>query len=116
MSFGVLARVYACENRHDKKPPAGKLVEADDAITVIASLTGSAETGPQRIGCAGAVQYFPALFIARTLLGIDRDSRIHDLHNVVRTDREAIVGRIAERRCSIRAFKLCSQPVEAFDH
>src|SRR5215471_5743977 len=89
ISFGVLSRVYACENRHDKKPPAGKLVVADDAITVIASLTGSAETGPQCIGRAGAVQYFPALFIARTLLAIDRDTRINDLHNMVWTDCEA---------------------------
>src|SRR5262249_34887434 len=83
----------------------GKLVVADDGISVVVRLACAAESFEYCIGRDRAIQDFARGVELVAFFRVDRHSRIDDLEDMIRPDREAIIRWITERGGALRALK-----------
>ena len=98
----------AIEDRHDEEPAVRQLVVAHHGIAIVALLARAAKAFEDRVGGYRAVEDL-------ALLGKDRHARIDNLHDVVGSGRQAVVGGIAARRRALWTFKADAESVETFD-
>ena len=108
----VLPGGQATEDGHDDQPAIGQLVVADDGVAVV-DLPGVSEALEKIVGRNGAVEHLSGRIEARALLGEDRHSRVDDLDDMVRPDRQGVIGRIAEHRLALRSLEALAEAVEA---
>src|SRR5439155_13995906 len=87
----------AAEDRHHDEPAIRELVIADNSVAIGARFADTAESSEQRVAADRTVQRLARRVVARALLREDRQLRVDDLHDVVWTDGERVVGRVAWR-------------------
>jgi hypothetical protein len=110
-----LAQRDARKDRHRDQPPPGDLVVAHDRIAVVSRLAWPTQTGEDRVRGHRAVQHTARRVELLSFLGEDREARVHRLHDVVGTDREAVVRGIAPLRLAVRTFEANTKSLEARD-
>jgi hypothetical protein len=90
--FGLIrSHRTAAKDRHHYQPASGQLIITNDSIAIVARFALASESGKDGVGDDWPVQYLSSLVETPALLGIDRDSRIYGLEDVIRTDSEAVV-------------------------
>ncbi len=111
----VRTRSGAAKCRHHDEPAVRELVVTHDGVAVVPLLARSGEAGKDRIGWDAAVQHAAGRIELLTLLGEDREPRIDGLDDVVRSDCQAVVGRISYERWTLRSVESKAKSVEAGD-
>ncbi|MGC1783489.1 MAG: hypothetical protein WA708_13285 [Acidobacteriaceae bacterium] len=74
------------------------------------------KTGEECVGHNRAKQNLASCREALASLGVDHHSRIHNLNDVIRPDREAVVRWIAAFHCALRTGKVKAETVEAIEN
>ena len=105
----------ASERRHHDKPAVGQLIIADDGVAIVDRFAGAAEALEESVGRNRTVKRLAGGIELLAFLGKDGHSRIDDLKYMVRPDRQAVIGRIAEGGCALRPFETDPQSVKTFD-
>ena len=88
----------AREYGHHDEPPIRDLIVADHGVAVVARLARPAESPEHVVGRHRPVERAAGRVESVAFLGEDRHPGVHDLHDVIRSDREAVVRRIAQQR------------------
>src|SRR6185437_6133180 len=109
------ARSYARKNRHHEKPAPGDLVVPHHGIAVVACVAYAAEPRKHRVGRHRPIEDLACRVVARTFFGEDRESRVHDLHDIVGTGRKAVVRRIPESSRALWPLKSFPEAIEAIE-
>src|SRR5258707_5300617 len=110
----VGANSSAPERRHHDEPAIGKLVITNDGVTIVSRLARATEALENRVSRDWPVQNFAGLSVLLPLPCEDRHPRIDDLKDVVRSNRETVVRRIAHCRSAVWAFEPHAKAVETF--
>src|SRR5262249_236220 len=98
------------------QPSARNLVVPNNGVPVVACVAHSSETGPNGFRGYGSVQHRPGLVVLFALLGINGDSGVYDLHDVVRPNRQTAIRRTTEIGGSLRPRETRAEPVETLLH
>src|SRR3954452_18985481 len=89
-TFRITRRAF--ENRQNVKPSFRKLVVTDDSIAAGLSLTFPAESLKNRVRSHRSIEHLSGLPELCTLLGVNRHPGVHNLYDVIRSDRKCVVG------------------------
>jgi hypothetical protein len=101
VTHGIRSR----EDRQEKHPALCQLVIPDDGVSTVLRLAPTAEAGEDRIRGHRAPQHHTARAIHAAFLGEHAHRGIDDMHDVIGTDGEAVIGNLRS-----------AQAVETFDN
>src|SRR6266540_5562836 len=100
---------------HDDEPAFGQLIVAHHRIAVVTGFALPTKTSEHCIRHYWSVQYLPGHLKALSLLRKDCHPRVHDLHDMVRSNRKTVVGRVTRVDTALRTLKPHTQAIKALD-
>jgi hypothetical protein len=103
------------ENGYDDQPAVRQLIVAHDCVAIVdlTAIAAALENVPR---LNRPVKHAAGDIKTLSLLCVDRHHRVDDLNNVVRTDRQSVVGRVAKSPRALRADEALSESVKARDY
>ena len=112
--FRKFAGPNSRKHRHHDEPSVGKLIVANHGVAAVSRVAHTAKTLEDRVRRHGSVNHCSGLVVLLAFLRVHRDTRVHDLKDVVWADCQAAVGGAAKHPRSLRTHKSLTKSVEAF--
>src|SRR6185503_645539 len=110
----ILSHGSAREQRKNDEPAIGQLIVARHNVARVSRFAVAREVLEHVVGGHRPEQHFSRRIVLPALLREDRDAAaVHDLHDVIRPDRQGIVGGIATAARPVWSLKTDAEAVEA---